>query len=255
MIKLDRQSLLQIVVVIALLLGGTYLLHSLGLADLFFDRHQLLRFIDEHRANAVIIFVGLQALQVVAAMIPGEVTGFVGGYLFGIGAGIFYSTIGLTLGSYLAFMTARLLGRHLVEVFVSAALIRKYDYLMRHRGLFLAFLLYLIPGFPKDLLCYLLGLGHMGQVAFLLVSTSGRFLGTVLLTVGGAYFRGGRYVALAVLVASGISFVLLVMLYRKEIERVMRGMRLARHRATRAEHSRNQAAGRELATLRPPTDP
>jgi len=243
MLKLDRQSVLQLSLAVVLMIGGIYLLSSFGLVDLFFDRQRLLRFIDEHRANAVYIFIGLQALQVVAAMIPGEVTGFVGGYLFGTGAGIVYSTIGLTLGSWIAFTIGRLLGRHLVERFVSAAAIRKYDYLLKHKGLVLVFLLYLIPGFPKDLLCYLLGLGHMGHVTFLAVSTSGRLFGTVLLTFGGAYFRDERYTALAVLSGAGVTLVLLAMVYRKNIERMIRGMRLAHHRKTRLKRGARRAAG------------
>jgi len=240
MIKLDRISILQAVLVIALLSGGAYLLHALGVVDLFLDRHRLLRFIDDHRANAVILFIGLQALQVIAAPIPGEATGFVGGYLFGTGAGIVYSTIGLTIGSWTAFTIARLLGRHLVERLVSARTIRKYDYLMKHEGLLLAFLMYLVPGFPKDMLCYLLGLGHMGHVPFLIVSTSGRMLGTVLLTVGGALFREERYGAFAVVFGAGVAVILTVTLFRKDIERWLRGLRLARHRNARVERSKNR---------------
>lgn len=235
MIKLDRQSILQIALLTILLIGGTWLLHSLGIVDLFLDRSRMVRYIHEHRAYAVFMFIGLQALQVVAAPIPGEATGFVGGYLFGNGAGILYSTIGLTLGSWSAFMIARLLGRHIVERLVSPVTIRKYDYVMKHKGLFLAFLLYLIPGFPKDFLCYLLGLGHMGQASFLIVSTSGRFFGTVLLTVGGTFFRKERYGAFALVVGAGITMVVIVMVYRKNIELWIRGLRLAIHRRTRIE--------------------
>ncbi len=238
MIKLDRQSILQILLIIALLAGGTYLLYSYGIVDLFLDRHRMLRFIHDHRAYAAIIFIGMQALQVVAAPIPGEVTGFVGGYLFGSVWGVVYSTIGLTIGSWSAFLIARLLGRHIVERLVSAEIIRKYDYVMKHKGLFLAFLMFLIPGFPKDFLCYLLGLGHMGQVSFLVVSTGGRLLGTVLLTVGGTFFRDERYGAFFSVIGIGIAVVLLVMVYRENIETWFRGMRLAQLRRSRKARGR-----------------
>ena len=245
MTKLDRQSILQIVLAVVLTIGGGWLLHSFGVIDLFLDRQRMLTFIHDHRAYAAMTFIGLQALQVVAAPIPGEATGFVGGYLFGTGAGILYSTIGLTIGSWIAFMIARLLGRHIVERLVSARVMRKYDYLMKHKGLFLAFLMYLVPGFPKDLLCYLLGLGHMGQVAFLLVSTSGRFFGTALLTIGGTLFRNKQYDALFMVIGGGMAVVILVMVYRKHLELWMRGMRLARHRRLRAELSRKRATGQQ----------
>jgi uncharacterized membrane protein YdjX (TVP38/TMEM64 family) len=235
MFKLDRKSILQLLLIGTLLTIGTYLLYSFGLIDLFLDRHRMTKFIQEHRAYAALIFIGLQALQVVAAPVPGEVTGFVGGYFFGNFWGIIYSTIGLALGSWMAFLIARLLGRHLVEVFVNSQVIKRYDYVMKHKGLFLAFLMFLIPGFPKDILCYLLGLGHMGQRDFLLVSTSGRLLGTTLLTIGGTLFRDARYGAFFTLVGIGMTVILLVMIYRENIEVWFRKLRARHHRKARTE--------------------
>lgn len=222
MIALNRKTLLLAVVVVAFFVGLAGLLYVTGLLDLFLDRERLLQFIEAHHRYAAMIFIGMQALQVVAAPIPGEVTGFIGGVLFGTTWGILYSTLGLTLGSWLAFMLARWLGRPLVERLVDRDVMRRYDYVMRHKGLFLAFLLFLIPGFPKDFLCYLLGLGHMSQRSFLLVSIPGRFLGTVLLTLGGAYFRDARWGSFFIVVGIGLLVVLLAMIYRDRIERFAR---------------------------------
>lgn len=245
MFKLDRKSILQLLLIGMFLTVGTYLLYYFGLIDLFLDRHRMLTFIREHRAYATIIFIGLQSLQVVAAPVPGEVTGFVGGYFFGTFWGIVYSTIGLTIGSWAAFMIARLLGRHIVEVVVNVDVIKRYDYVMKHKGLFLAFLMFLIPGFPKDILCYLLGLGHMGQRDFLMVSTSGRVLGTTLLTVGGTLFRDARYGAFFTVVGIGIGMILLVMIYREKIENWFRMLRARHHRKTRSERRRAKERFRE----------
>lgn len=235
MFKLDRQSLLQLLLIGMILTVGTYLLYAYGLIDLFLDRHRMMKFIQEHRAYAALLFIGLQATQVVAAPVPGEVTGFVGGYFFGNFWGIVYSTIGLTTGSWIAFLIARVLGRHIVEVVVNAEVIRRYDYVMKHKGLFLTFVMFLIPGFPKDILCYILGLGHMGQRDFLLVSTTGRLLGTTLLTFGGTYYRDERYAAFFLVVGIGLAAILLVMIYRDAIEKWFRMHRARHHRKTRAE--------------------
>jgi uncharacterized membrane protein YdjX (TVP38/TMEM64 family) len=240
MFKLDRKSILQLLLLGTFLTVGTYLLYSFGLIDLFLDRQRMLKLIQEHRTYASFIFIGLQALQVVAAPVPGEVSGFVGGYFFGAFWGIVYSTIGLTIGSWAAFMIARLLGRHLVEVVVNAEVIKRYDYVMKHKGLFLAFVMFLIPGFPKDILCYVLGLGHMGQRDFLMVSTSGRVLGTTLLTVGGTLFRDERYGAFFTVVGIGIGMILLVMIYRENIEGWFRTLRARHHRKIRTEKRREK---------------
>jgi len=240
MIKLDKKTIINLSLFVLAFAGIAYLMYAVGLLDLFLSKRRLLQFIDEHRANAVCIFIGLQALQVVFAPIPGEVTGLVGGYLFGTFWGIVYSTLGLTLGSWIAFYLAKLVGRPLVEAMVNPETIQRYDYVMKHKGLFLAFLLFIIPGFPKDYLCYLLGLGHMGHVSFLLVSTSGRLLGTTLLTLGGSFFRNKQYAALYTLTGFSIFLILLVMIYRKTIEQWIRKLRAAHLLKVRADRERRE---------------
>lgn len=222
MFSLSGRTVALLALLVAVFAAIIAALYWFGFMDLFLDRQRLLAFIEAHRRYAVLIFVGLQAGQVVAAPVPGEVTGFVGGVLFGPFWGVVYSTLGLTLGSWLAFMLARLLGRPLVERLVDPETIRRYDYVMKHKGLFLAFVLFLIPGFPKDYLCYLLGLGHMRQRDFLLVSVPGRLLGTVLLTLGGAYVRDARWGALFVVIGLSLLGILVAMIYRDRLERLAR---------------------------------
>jgi uncharacterized membrane protein YdjX (TVP38/TMEM64 family) len=222
MFKLDKKTAFLLLLMGMIIAGMAYALYATGMIDLLTSKNRLLQFIKENRIHAATIFIGLQIVQVVAAPIPGEVTGFVGGMFFGPVWGVVYSTIGLTIGSWIAFMLARLLGRPLVERFVSAATIQRYDYVMQHKGLLLAFLMFLIPGFPKDILCYVLGLGHMRQRDFLIVSASGRLLGTVLLTVGGTLFRDEHYGALFTVVGLSLALILFVMIYRDRIELVLR---------------------------------
>jgi uncharacterized membrane protein YdjX (TVP38/TMEM64 family) len=188
----------------------------------------MLRIIEEHRTYAVFIFIGLQVIQVLVAILPGEVTGFVGGIFFGPLWGIIFSTMGLALGSWIAFNLAHLVGRPFINIIVRQETIKRFDYVMKHKGLFLAFSLFLIPGFPKDILCYLLGLGHMRQGEFLIVSVVGRLLGTTLLTIGGAFFRDERYGALFTVVGISIGAILIVLIYHERIEGWFRTIHAAR---------------------------
>ena len=225
MIKIDKKIVGAVLLILITVFVVWYLLVPLGLIKYFTNRKLLFDVIHEHRKTAILIFIGLQALQVVAAPVPGEVTGFAGGVLFGTVGGIIYSTIGLTIGSWMAFLLARVAGRPLVEKVVNPETIRRYDYVMKHKGLFLAFLLFLLPGFPKDYLCFLLGLGHMRQQDFLAVSTLGRLLGTTLLTVEGSLFRRKQYAAFFTVLGISIAFILIIMIYRSAIERRLRRMR------------------------------
>ena len=233
MFKPDKKTILLILLAVAIMGGMVYALYATGIFDLMSSKNRLLQFIKENRFHAATIFIGLQIVQVVAAPLPGEVTGFVGGILFGPVWGVVYSTIGLTIGSWLAFMLARLLGRPIVERIASRETIERYDYVMKHKGLLLAFLMFLIPGFPKDILCYILGLGHMQLRDFLIVSAAGRLLGTVLLTVGGTFFRDAHYGALFTVVGISLAIILLVMIYRDRVERALQRMSGVLHRDTK----------------------
>ena len=167
-------------------------------------------------------FILLQVLQVVAAPMPGEVSGILGGYLYGPVLGVFLSTVGLTIGSVIAFLLSKTFGRPFVDKFVKKTTMDKYDYLLHHKGAFLVFLLFLIPGMPKDLLCYILGLGHLTTKEFLIISTVGRFGGTVLLTLGGSYLRHHQYYRFSVLLSISLVLIFLSMVYKDKMERLFR---------------------------------
>src|ERR1700704_5025270 len=85
------------------------------LVRLYVDKLFLKRTLREWGVLAPVIFILLQALQVIISPIPGEATGILGGYLFGQWLGLFYSTIGLTLGSVVAFWIGRGLGAPYVK--------------------------------------------------------------------------------------------------------------------------------------------
>jgi uncharacterized membrane protein YdjX (TVP38/TMEM64 family) len=198
------------------------ILYKSGLISFFLNKERMMEFLNSLGPFSFIGFILIQAFQVVISPIPGEVTGFMGGFLYGTFLGIILSTIGLTLGSWAAFSLARMFGRPFVEKFIKKETVDRYDYLLYHKGAFLVFLLFLIPGFPKDYLCYILGLGHLGTQEFLLISTVGRFLGTVLLTLGGDYIRHEQYYRFSVLLGLAIVIILISMAYRDKIEKIFR---------------------------------
>jgi uncharacterized membrane protein YdjX (TVP38/TMEM64 family) len=185
----------------------------------FSSRTRVSTYIASFGPYAPLVFVGLQCLQVMVAPVPGELTGFVGGYLFGTGAGFIYSTIGLILGSWVAFMISRWFGLPLVRRFVGKETMDKFDYLMEHQGALFSFILFLIPGLPKDSLCYLLGLSPMHVLTFLVVSTIGRIPGTLLLSMQGEAVRAEHYRAFFVILGLGLTAIVLALMYRDKIER------------------------------------
>ena len=171
---------------------GIFLIVHFELHAFFLDREKLYRFLTSHGPLSVFLFIAIQMVQVVVSPLPGDVTGLIGGYLYGPILGTVYSTIGLTIGSWIAFVLARTFGLPFVERMIRPSTIRKYDSFLEHKGLFISFLFFLIPGFPKDTLCYILGLSHMRARHFLVISTGGRLLGTILLSLQGSSLRENK---------------------------------------------------------------
>ena len=141
----------RLIIFFLIISGLTFLFYKTGLIHFFLDKKQLLAFLDSLGPLSFIGFVLIQAAQVVAAPIPGELTGLLGGFLYGPVIGVILSTIGLTIGSYLAFSLSRIFGRPFVDKFVDKHIMRRFDYLLHHKGAFLVFLLFSDTGFSQGL--------------------------------------------------------------------------------------------------------
>jgi len=192
----DRYPLrfkLAVTLLITIILSGIVLFWT-GYCTILFNKlrsilagkEQLRLYVESWGAWAPAVFITIQALQVVLAPIPGELTGAVGGFVFGALPNTIYSTIGLTIGSTIAFLAARIIGLPLVEFFVPPESMKRFGFLTERKGLLLAFILFTVPGFPKDILCYILGLSPMGFIPFTIVCTVGRIPGTILLSYSGS---------------------------------------------------------------------
>jgi len=163
------------------------------------------------------VFVLLQVLQVVAAPFPGELTGVAGGFVYGETLGFMLSTVGLSLGSWVAFELASILGRPFVERFVRTEVLQKFNFLTSRTGTLICFVLFLVPGFPKDYLCYVLGLSRMKLSTFLIVCMVGRLPGTYLLTMQGSTIRNEEYHTFLFITVASVAIVAAAYFYRNQI--------------------------------------
>ena len=170
---------------------------------------------------APLVFVAIQALQVIISPIPGEITGPVGGALFGTLWGLIYSTVGLTVGTLLCFWMGRKWGEPLVRPFLSEHNWNRMNFILEAEGAIICFVLYLIPGFPKDIISYLFGLSPMPFWVFAVVSTLGRLPGTWISSYFGAHVAEQQYVYAVAFIAIIAAICLPFFYYR---ERIVAGM-------------------------------
>jgi uncharacterized membrane protein YdjX (TVP38/TMEM64 family) len=201
---MNKRPAIRIFFLALIVIAAAYFAVHYDVYVFFTSKDRIADFVRRFHPYDEVVFIALQIVQVVAAPIPGELTGFIGGYIYGPVLGTIYSTIGLTLGSWLAFILAHFFGMPLLEKIVKPAVLEKFDHFMEHQGILVSFFLFLIPGFPKDYLCYIMGVSRMPVGTFLIISAAGRLFGTIMLSITGSSARQGHYFLLGCFVGAGI---------------------------------------------------
>ncbi len=171
-----------------------------------------------------VAFIALQVAQIVIFFIPGEVTQAAGGAVFGPWLGTLYGFIGAFLGTALAFLLADWLGRPLVKALLKPETFDKVEKLLNARkGFVSVFLLFLIPGMPKDSLCYVAGLTPIHFGWFVLVSSLARIPGILLSAYLGSSLLQQRTGEFLILCGVGLVALILGLVFRKRLHDWMTG--------------------------------
>ena len=150
--------------------------------------------VDDRGFIGRLAFLGMVILQVFVAVIPGEPVEIAAGYAFGAVEGTLLCIIGMTIGSMLVFWFVRTFGIRAVEVFFPREKLNSLKFLQNKKRLTLWIaIIFFIPGTPKDLLCYFVGLTNIRPLHWLLISVFARIPSIVTSTVGGDALGLGNY--------------------------------------------------------------
>ena len=203
-----RKWLLPVGLIVLLVVGVAVLWHT-GVLHRISNKDHLIALLRQGGPTGALLCIAVQFLQVVIAAIPGEITSFAAGYVFGAWRGFLYSAIGVTLGSAFNFWFARVVGRPTLERLIGRDRLAKIDRsLGSARSKSAMFLLFLLPGLPKDLLSYAAGFSGMTIIEFLVLSGLARSPALLASVVIGAGVSRGDYrsviaISLLVLLAIG----------------------------------------------------
>ena len=150
-----------------------------------------------------LVMLALQILQVFVALIPGEIVETAAGFVFGPWLGTLICYLGICVASTLIFTLTRRYGVKWVEAFVSREKILSLRFLnTAQKRNFLIFLLFFIPGTPKDLLTYFVGLTDIKLSNFLFLSMVARVPSVLTSTFGGHLLGEERYIGAVILFAA-----------------------------------------------------
>ncbi|MBP3377270.1 MAG: TVP38/TMEM64 family protein [Clostridia bacterium] len=150
--------------------------------------------IASHGLWGYLIYFFMTVLQVFVALIPGEPFEIAAGYAFGAFWGTVLCMAGILVGQTIVFFLIRKFGTKILDLFFpdSKSFTEKLAKNSR-RSVKLLFILFFIPGTPKDVLCYAAGLTTIPYSQFITVTAFARLATVVSSTVGGNAFSEGRY--------------------------------------------------------------
>lgn len=180
------------------------------LTSLLANPSTLHTWIAEHPFSGRLGFLGIRVVQTIITPLPAEAVEIASGYTFGAWEGALLCLMGSALGSAAVFAFVRMLGVRMLEAFIPREKINSLRFLKTaQKRNFLFFLLFLIPGTPKDTLTYFAGVTPIRLPAFLLLTSIARIPSVLSSTLGGNAVGTQQY-ALAVLIFAATAFISLI---------------------------------------------
>ncbi len=138
----------------------------------------------------VLIFLGVELLQIFAAFLPGEPIEIAAGVLFGAWWGLLLCLLGIFIGTVAIYYGVRLFGAKSIE---NDPRFDKFKFLKNPETAFrLVFILFLIPGTPKDILTYFGPFIPIKPRKFILAAVFGRIPSIITSTLSGAALYDGN---------------------------------------------------------------
>lgn len=219
-----RRKLYSAITIIVLLAIGAYLLWQF-MSRFNGDPELLKSFLDSYgEGNSAVIFLILQLAQIVFPIIPGEVLELTAGYVFGPWLGLLLCEIGVLLASIPIFFIVRIFGQKVLARFFDMERFNNLKFLQTERRLsFAVFLLFFIPGTPKDLLTYFVGLTRIKSTHFMLITVFARVPSILTSTWMGAHLGSeNQYVAFILYAVAGVIGLIGFLIYKRYEKRKLK---------------------------------
>lgn len=173
---------------------------------------------EHYHAESILVYIGAQILQIIICVIPGQWLQFAAGYMYGFWLGFLYSIIGAAIGSVVTYYLAKLLGRDAMHLIFGEARINEFIHkLNSKKAIVIVFLIFLIPGVPKDLCNYAAGISEMKLKPFLIVSLVGRSPGMMGSLLIGRQIEAGNYTGAIVVTAVAVVLCVVGIIMRKRL--------------------------------------
>ena len=188
----------------------------------FRDFNDIVSFLERYKLQSIPIYIILQIAQIVISVLPGQFFQLAAGYLYTFWPALLFSCIGAFLGTTITFWLAKGLGSDFVHIFFEKD--KTEDYVKRlnsKKAYTIVFLLYAIPGIPKDVVSYAAGLSEMKYKPFIILSTIGRLPGMMGSIMIGSMWHKEEYVGMIILAIIAVVAFCSCIIYRKKLHELL----------------------------------
>lgn len=193
---------LTLAVAILLLAGfiGLYLTFGKELLTIVSDANTFKAWLESFNGLDKLVFVSIRALQTVVKIIPAEPLEIGSGYAYGVFGGLALCMLGTLIGSLFIIIITKVFGTKAVELFVPIDKLKDFAFLNdQKRFKTMLFILYLIPGTPKDLITYFIGFTPINTGTFLLITSIARIPSIITSTWCGSELGNKNYLFSAII--------------------------------------------------------
>ena len=193
--KNDRKTKAAAVIILVTAIGLTFCVLYFGnLKRMATDPVYAREWFAAHHPYSALVYCLLTIVQIFAAFIPGEPLELAAGYAFGAVRGTFLCLLAEGIGSVIVLLLVRRFGPSVVNLFFSDEQLDQLKFLhYSPKRLLLFAAIFMMPGTPKDLLCYFAGLTDIDLTKLIIICTLGRIPSVVTSTLGGSAIGDRKY--------------------------------------------------------------
>lgn len=216
-IKLNKHIIKAIFIIIVLLLVGVVCWYvGNPLVKFASEPDKFRSWVNSNGIWGRFAYIGMMIMQIIAAFLPGEPFEMVAGYAFGTVEGTTLCFIASAIGSISVLLLARKFGIKFVKLFFNEEKINSVKFLHSSPKRILLFaVIFILPGTPKDLLCYFAGVTDIKLWILMLICSVGRLPAIITSTIGGNALGTKSYIlAIVVLIITFLISASGIMIYR-----------------------------------------
>jgi len=225
-IELKLNQLIKIIaplIVFIIIMIAFMVMFGQSLNDLLHKPESIKNYIEGQGVYGFLVYIALQILQIIVAVIPGEPIQLAGGYIYGTFLGSALSTIGIMIGSLIVLLISRKFGLSFSKLFVKEEKLLYYKEKMESRkGLAVLFILFLIPGLPKDVFMYAAGLTPIRFRILFGIYFVARLPAIVMASYMGAQLGMNNILGFAVMGAFAIFVLSLAYFFRDQLYKLLK---------------------------------